>query len=82
MNPHYHPYPDISSPHHQPPSPDNTNYTGNMPGAHHHNGHMGPMDGQQNFHQMNNNMGPVKFCAGCGGKLLLLTFIYFNVQIE
>lgn len=53
-----------------------------MPGAHHHNGHMGPMDGQQNFHQMNNNMGPVKFCAGCGGKLLLLTFIYFNVQIE
>ncbi|XP_063702574.1 LIM domain transcription factor LMO4.1 [Culicoides brevitarsis] len=72
MNPHYHPYPDISSPHHQPPSPDNTNYSGNMPSAHHHNGHMAPnhMDGQQNFHQMNNNMGPVKFCAGCGGKIL------------
>jgi hypothetical protein len=80
MNPHYHPYPDLSSPH--PPSPDN-NYP-SLTG--HHNGHGGgPMgggggvgsggagggqmvDGQQNFHQINNNNGPVKHCAGCGGK--------------
>lgn len=70
MNPHYHPYPDLSSPH--PPSPDNNNYPP-MPGAHHtHNGHMGPMDGQQGFHQMNNN-GSVKFCAGCGGESTFLS---------
>lgn len=74
MNPHYHPYSDLPSPH--PPSPDNNNYPP-MPGVHHHNGHMGPMgDGQQGFHQMNNNNGPIKICAGCQGKLVsfLLSF--------
>jgi len=80
MNPHYHPYSDLSSPHH-PPSPDNNNYHGPLS---HHNGHstLSQMDGHhQGFHHMNNN-GTVKHCAGCGGELLMhinlhLPFAYF-----
>lgn len=76
MNPHYHPYTELSSPH--PPSPDNNNYTG-LSG--HHNGHgptgMGQMEGQQGFQQhMNNNNGPVKHCAGCGGKIAERFFLH------
>lgn len=96
MNPHYHPYSDISAQH--PPSPDSGNGFPQMaPGSnggmglgghhmsHHHNGNSGPgsggggpnnnnngpitMDGQQNFQHISNNMGPMKHCAGCGGKL-------------
>jgi hypothetical protein len=62
MNPHYHPYTDMSSPH--PPSPDNNNY----PPLSHHNGHstLSQMDGHhQGFHHMN---GTMKHCAGCGGE--------------
>lgn len=62
MNPHYHPYSDLSSPH--PPSPDNNNY----PPLSHHNGHstLSQMDGHhQGFHHMN---GTMKHCAGCGGE--------------
>lgn len=71
MNPHYHPYSELSSPH--PSSPDNNNYP-QMQGHGHHNGHgpiMGQMDGQQGFHHQinNNNNGPTKYCAGCSGKL-------------
>ncbi|GAB0096593.1 LIM domain transcription factor LMO4 [Sergentomyia squamirostris] len=69
MNPHYHPYSELSSPH--PPSPDNNNYPP-LAGGHHHNGH-GPfmsMEGQQGFHQINNNIGPMKQCGGCGGKIV------------
>lgn len=79
MNPHYHPYSDLSSPH--SPSPDNNSYSQLTS---HHNGHGGgggggggpmqQMDGQQNFHQMNNNSGPIKHCAGCGRKY----FPHFN----
>jgi LIM domain transcription factor LMO4 len=64
MNPHYHPYSDLSSPH--PPSPDNNNY----PPLSHHNGHstLSQMDGHhQGFHHMN---GTMKHCAGCGGELI------------
>lgn len=64
MNPHYHPYSDLSSPH--PPSPDNNNY----PPLSHHNGHstLSQMDGHhQGFHHMNGTT-PMKHCAGCGGE--------------
>jgi len=75
MNPHYHPYSELSSPH--PPSPDNNNYPP-LSGGHHLNGH-GPsmsMEGQQGFHhQLNNNNGPMKHCAGCGGKLIVHFFL-------
>lgn len=66
---HYHPYSDLSSPH--PPSPDNNNFPplGGVGGVGvHHNGHSTiSMDSQQGFHQLNNNNGPMKICAGCGG---------------
>lgn len=65
MNPHYHPYSDLSSPH--PPSPDNNNY----PPLSHHNGHstLSQMDGHhQGFHHMN---GTMKHCSGCGGELVI-----------
>ncbi|XP_049547689.1 LIM homeobox transcription factor 1-alpha [Anopheles darlingi] len=91
MNPHYHPYSDLSSPH--SPSPDNAgSYAQLTP---HHNGHGGgggggggggngpnnmvsQMDGQQGFHQMNsgNGGGPVKHCAGCGGKITERFFLH------
>jgi hypothetical protein len=64
MNPHYHPYSDMSSPH--PPSPDN-----NYPPLGHHNGHSGPLSQMDShhpgFHQMNNG-GQPKHCAGCGSE--------------
>src|SRR5690349_7335180 len=63
MNPHYHPYSDLSSPH--SPSPDNNNY----PPLSHHNGHstLSQMDGHhQGFHHMN---GTMKSCTGCGGEI-------------
>lgn len=68
MNPHYHPYAELSSPH--PPSPDNNNY----PSHGHHNGHgpaMNLIEGHhQGFHQMNNNH-LMKHCAGCSGKYFI-----------
>ncbi|CRL01584.1 CLUMA_CG014256, isoform A [Clunio marinus] len=70
MNPHYHPYSDLSSPH--PPSPDNNNY----PPLSHHNGHstLSQMDGHhQGFHHMN---GTMKHCAGCGGKIMERYFLH------
>lgn len=85
MNPHYHPYSELSSPH--PPSPDNNNY-GSIAGVH-HNGHgpptMNPIEGQQQgFHSINNNT-PYKSCAGCGGNYLYCScvfFIYFSVFLR
>ncbi|KAL9708164.1 hypothetical protein quinque_011682 [Culex quinquefasciatus] len=77
MNPHYHPYPDLgSSPH--SPSPDNANYPGGMVGGPHHNGHGPGMDSQAvgGFHGMNNGAGPVKHCAGCGGKITERFFLH------
>lgn len=69
MNPHYHRYAELSSPH--PPSPDNNNYPQMGGGGHHHNGHgptMNPIEGhQQGFHHINNNNLPIKQCAGCSG---------------
>lgn len=71
MNPHYHPYSELSSPH--PPSPDNNNY-GPLSGGH-QNGHgpaMNPIEGhQQGFHQINNNNLPIKHCAGCAGEIYI-----------
>ncbi|XP_037038909.1 LIM domain transcription factor LMO4 [Bradysia coprophila] len=71
MNPHYHRYAELSSPH--PPSPDNNNYPQLSGGGHHHNGHgptMNPIEGhQQGFHHLNNNNLPIKQCAGCSGKI-------------
>lgn len=106
MNPHYHPYSDLSAQH--PPSPDNNNgfpplsgggggggmsvNIGHHPNhhmSHHlHNGHNNssqnngpnggpmPMDGQQTFQHMNNNVGPMKHCAGCGGKAQDILFCW------
>lgn len=85
MNPHYHRYAELSSPH--PPSPDNNNYPQMGGGGHHHNGHgptMNPIEGhQQGFHHLNNNNLPIKQCAGCAGnvntfccKELWLNFIF------
>jgi hypothetical protein len=74
MNPHYHPYSDLSSPH--PPSPDNNNY----PPLSHHNGHstLSQMDGHhQGFHHMNGNA-QMKHCAGCGGKFISTKFTIFS----
>ncbi len=80
MNPHYHRYAELSSPH--PPSPDNNNYPQMGGGGHHHNGHgptMNPIEGhQQGFHHINNNNLPIKQCAGCAGNLIF--GIYFPMM--
>ncbi|CAO1309348.1 unnamed protein product [Diamesa serratosioi] len=73
MNNHYHPYSDMTSPHHTP-SPDNNNYHP----MNHHNGHntLSQMDGHHpGFQHMNNN-GTMKHCAGCGGKIMERFFLH------
>lgn len=71
MNPYYHPYSGLSSPH--PPSPDNNNYSGLGGGHGHHNGHT--PSHQMDAHHMNNNNGSLRYCAGCGGEFFFLFFV-------
>lgn len=78
MNPHYHPYSELSSPH--PPSPDGGPYpslnghppAGYAPHPHHASQHHGQHHGQHHLppHHNNNNSPALKHCAGCGGKIV------------
>nr|CAD7401756.1 unnamed protein product [Timema cristinae] len=56
MNPHYHPYTELSSPHSPPPQPpDNNNYHS---GHQHHPGPQGPNNPMSNGHVMGPHSGP------------------------
>uniref|UniRef100_A0A0K8SF66 LIM zinc-binding domain-containing protein n=2 Tax=Lygus hesperus TaxID=30085 RepID=A0A0K8SF66_LYGHE len=83
MNPHYHPYTELPSPHSPPPDGAYSNghhVMGGPPHEHHHHpaGPFPPPHLHHHHHHINNNnnnnttgtTGGVKVCAGCGGKIL------------
>lgn len=68
MNPHYHPYSELPSPHSPPPD------AGGYANGHHVEHHF------PHHHHHHGNNGGVKVCAGCGGNyhfiLYLLSIVY------
>nr|XP_024216666.1 LIM domain transcription factor LMO4 isoform X1 [Halyomorpha halys] len=59
MNPHYHPYSELPSPHSPPPD------AGGYANGHHVEHHF-----PHHHHHHHGNNGGVKVCAGCGGKIV------------
>ncbi|XP_077284782.1 LIM domain transcription factor LMO4.2 [Arctopsyche grandis] len=70
MNPHYHPYSELNSPH--PPSPDGGPYplNGHPPSSYAHPHHAQHHAAHHLPHHNNNNSPALRQCAGCGGKIV------------